>query len=521
MDLFNGIILPDGKRLPFPYPIEKVKVVDITIRNHPAYNRKGSKQLVATELISDGEYIGSYGGQIRYFNQDDDADLNEWNPYQLTPFEDSTYYIDGAETGNEIRYINDPKGVGNKTPNVQFFQSDKKVRGFYVCDVYAIKDIQPGEELMSSYGDGYWEILKLWYEKENPFACPDCNHRYQTEKQLYVHQRSKNRSRDIFECEICKAQFKRKYLYTAHLNTHSREILYVCDTCEYETYDIYLMKDHQYSKHGEKDRWKCFHCDLFFATASSLNRHNKELHDDDGNVTCVYCEDKFPSNKLLKRHVVEIHEKKKPFKCELCIADFETKTGLSVHKKHAHCNDSNRLEKSFKCTKCDTYVVNEYSITQHLKKMHGDPVNCKECDYTAKDKRDLVDHVENDHKKDATPCRVCGKKFQTISSMYRHIREVHNRKRRRNGIADNEMRTNSLKEFKEKYLQPGYNPNDEIRTCKVCNKTFSQRGSFYRHVREVHKDKKRMKHTKHDNHKLSNKNNQTSLNKKRRVDDKD
>jgi hypothetical protein len=59
MELFNGIILPDNKRVPFPHPVSpKVTVQAITIRNHPAYNRKGdAKQLTAKTDIAEGSIL--------------------------------------------------------------------------------------------------------------------------------------------------------------------------------------------------------------------------------------------------------------------------------------------------------------------------------------------------------------------------------------------------------------------------------------------------------------------------------
>ena len=141
VEIFNGIILPDGTPVPFDIDAVHVEVSDIKIKNHPAFRPKGSKGLVATEFISAGEYIGSYGGITRYFNDDGEEDRNQWNPYQLTPDPNGNYYIDGERTGNVFRYCNDPKGLGEA--NAKFYQSDKKIKDYYVCDVYAIKDINP------------------------------------------------------------------------------------------------------------------------------------------------------------------------------------------------------------------------------------------------------------------------------------------------------------------------------------------------------------------------------------------
>ncbi len=139
VDLYNGIVRPDGSKLEFVIPLTGVKVIDLKTVNHPAFQAKGSKGLVAIEAFSPGDYIGSYGGKICYFQEtnEGETDIAMWNPYQLTPDPDGNYYIDGMEVGNELRFCNDPQGTG-RAPNAQFYQSDERVGGFYVCDVYAV-----------------------------------------------------------------------------------------------------------------------------------------------------------------------------------------------------------------------------------------------------------------------------------------------------------------------------------------------------------------------------------------------
>lgn len=148
--LYDGLILPNGTRIPFPSKVsKKVQVVDITPRNHPVYSSYGSKRLIAKEFIPKHHFIGSHGGQIFFVGD------NEWNPYQITPKDIEDYYMDTEIGGNEMRYINPANSVNGGKANVKFYRSDDRLRGYYTTDVYAIKNIQPGEEILVSRGAEY------------------------------------------------------------------------------------------------------------------------------------------------------------------------------------------------------------------------------------------------------------------------------------------------------------------------------------------------------------------------------
>jgi len=364
-EVFNGIILPNKTRVSFSKAVRKIQVVDINIKNHPAFNRKGSKQVIATELIKEGEYIGSYGGEMKYCNEDPKKDRLNWNPYQLYPDSKGNYYIDGEVIGNELKYINDPKDVGNIGANAEFKQSNKTLKGFYTCEIKALRDIQPQEEILVSYGDDYWTSLQEWYERKNPFACPNCDFRTKTKYYLKEHlKRERNVSKD-YECDYCNKKYKKSSNLEKHMNIHTKEIIYKCDLCEYTTFSnsIYQHKEHH---HSDKI-YKCFECGIKFRTSSNF-----------------------------KEHVNIIHKKKKPFNCDQCASSFFRKGGLKAHIEFVH-----EKKKPFKCNQCDYACNLKQSLKTHIDAIHEKkkPFKCNQCNYACSQKINLKAHIQRRHER--------------------------------------------------------------------------------------------------------------------------
>ena len=387
MELFNGIILLDGKRVPFTHPIsEKLIVQDITIRNHPAYNRKGdAKQLTATANISQGEYLVSYGGHVRLVDADGEA---EWNPYQAAADKTSNYYIDGEEIGNEMRYINDAKGVGNKQPNVEFFQSRRRLQGYFTTEIFASQAIKVGEELLVSYGDDYWPALKQWYDEQHPFACPNCDFRTAWTHCLIRHMRFESGSGPQFECDYCGATFKTSEDFHAHVNIHTADIIYRCDECDF----ISLQKNglaHHVRAHHEESIWRCFQCQMILTSASNLKKHVSAVHSDEKPHACDKCDYKTARKDNLKAHVERVHAKKLAFACDDCKYRAATAGDLKKHVNAVHHDI-----RTHNCESCRYAASSRTKLKIHVERVHEKkrPFACDDCDYTGFDMQRINRH---------------------------------------------------------------------------------------------------------------------------------
>ena len=114
---------------------------------------------------------------------------HESSDYDLWLDRDANVAVDAARTGNEARFVNDYRGTGRR-PNAEFRECWDVRRGERVMAVFALpagkkagkkkKDggggggfggvggggIKKGEEILVSYGKGFWEQRKLENEYE-------------------------------------------------------------------------------------------------------------------------------------------------------------------------------------------------------------------------------------------------------------------------------------------------------------------------------------------------------------------
>jgi transcription elongation factor Elf1 len=374
MDLFNGIILEDDTHLSFPSAVsKKVAPREITIRNHPAYNRSGeAMQLQATADINTDEYIGTYGGKLLFVDADGESD---WSPYQMAPDATATYYIDAVEIGNELRYINDCKGVGSKTPNVGFFQSRRKFRGYFMTEVYAIKPIKAGEELLVSYGEEYWGLLKKWYEEKHPFDCPNCEYRTISKSNLRQHIKFEV-SVPLHECLYCGHCFKTYDQLNRHRNIHTAETLYRCeeDGCDFFSLHRSSIVNHMANAHAEAT-FKCFYCDKTFKSSGLLKNHSENNHDGERPFSCTICDYRAKIEDQLKYHIQRIHKPKtsvkRSFECPYDECNYKSELRDSIKR---HVEGKHEKRRNFRCPhyNCGFLSYRIDGLKVHLRKMHDD-----------------------------------------------------------------------------------------------------------------------------------------------------
>ena len=453
-EIYNGVVLPDGTRHQYT-PIEGVHVADLKTINHPAFVARGSKGLFADVSFAADDYIGSYGGKIIYFKDDLEEDVSSWNPYQLTPDPNGNYYIDGLEIGNELRYCNDPKGT-DREPNARFYQSDVTIGDFFVCDVHAIRDIAPGEEILISYGDGYWEMFQIWYENNNPFECPHCDYRTDTSKKRNSHKYRVHEDDSPtleLECSYCDRVFTAENSRDIHVNSeHTQKTLLTCSqkSCKYTTYSPYSLRAHKRKVHLQH-HYKCFQCDINFTSKNALDGHLSALHSDK-TYPCTQCNLVFKYTTGLSKHIKIIHKGIRSHRCDICNNTFTAKANLESHIIAVH-----KKEKPHKCQQCSESFSIIYNLVRHVKSVH-DKIRdhaCDQCDKMFSTSSDLHRHMERHKEELDYVCNICDKSFKTKASLTRHI-DVHNDERKHK--------------------------------CSICDWSFKEIGNLRRHERNIHKE---------------------------------
>eukprot|EP00047_Mylnosiga_fluctuans_P018042 m.66465 g.66465 ORF g.66465 m.66465 type:complete len:174 (-) comp7403_c0_seq2:255-776(-) len=116
----------------------------ITQAGHPA---RGQMGLYAARNLAAGAFVLRYAGFVYT-----DAECPASSDYtmRLRP----GLAIDADRAGNEARFINDYRGIGLK-PNVEL-RDAVDARGNPAMAVHTLRAVAKGEELLLSYGKGFW-----------------------------------------------------------------------------------------------------------------------------------------------------------------------------------------------------------------------------------------------------------------------------------------------------------------------------------------------------------------------------
>ena len=69
---------------------------------------------------------------------------------------DESFGIDASKFGNEMRFINDYRNIADEEN--AYFVIDRE-RGEYQTRIVASRYIEPGEEILTDYGEEYWRVI--------------------------------------------------------------------------------------------------------------------------------------------------------------------------------------------------------------------------------------------------------------------------------------------------------------------------------------------------------------------------
>lgn len=152
-------------------PCSLVKISLISSSTHPAHGQYG---LFAAKDLKPGKFVLQYLGEI-HPSAGSSAETVETTPdisnvdrhsksdYDLSLDRELGIGIDADRMGNEARFINDYRGISDR-PNVEFkeiWDERRKERGMGVWVLVEGKSgkgkgVRKGEELLVSYGKGFW-----------------------------------------------------------------------------------------------------------------------------------------------------------------------------------------------------------------------------------------------------------------------------------------------------------------------------------------------------------------------------
>ncbi|KAJ6442013.1 nucleoporin SONB [Purpureocillium lavendulum] len=139
-------------------PSPNVKIQPIRDPSHPANGQYG---LFAAQNLKPGAFILAYLGRVHAGGaSSEESDYDLW----LSRDDDGGdgLAVDAASEGNEGRFVNDYRGVGERA-NAVFGTAFCERWGEVCMGVWvlggknAAKGIRKGEEILVSYGKGFWE----------------------------------------------------------------------------------------------------------------------------------------------------------------------------------------------------------------------------------------------------------------------------------------------------------------------------------------------------------------------------
>ncbi|KAF2088490.1 hypothetical protein K490DRAFT_64540 [Saccharata proteae CBS 121410] len=141
-------------------PASNVRITPISNPSHPAHGQHG---LHAAQHLPAGSFILAYLGHTHTKSEADPA-----SDYDLSLDRELGMGVDATKKGNEARFINDYRGCGARGPNAEFRdvwvdvgrgQAEKRMGVFVVGAGKSGKravGIAKGEEILVSYGKGFW-----------------------------------------------------------------------------------------------------------------------------------------------------------------------------------------------------------------------------------------------------------------------------------------------------------------------------------------------------------------------------
>ena len=148
-------------------PSKLVRIRTITDPHHPAFGQRG---LFVAQNLKPRQWIINYGGELVR----DDEPQAETSDYCLGY--GKACCIDACNAGNESRFVNDYRGVPGATRNnVEFSEyeppstaGDIAIVGFRVGPL----GIKRGDELLTSYGKGFWRGRGMNSRRDEASDCP-------------------------------------------------------------------------------------------------------------------------------------------------------------------------------------------------------------------------------------------------------------------------------------------------------------------------------------------------------------
>jgi KRAB domain-containing zinc finger protein len=313
--------------------------------------------------------------------------------------------------------------------------------------------------------------------------------------------KNKRPDKSDYKCYICKQEFdliaeKNSHVKDAHKNDSK-----VCAICNKRKPTALSFENHL-RFHFFGYRFLCPHCGRNFRYKNLLEVHLKVEHSNYVQYLCDLCgySTKFKMN--LQRHLISFHMKVKGFICAFdeCTARYSTQVGLNLHLYRKH-----NLPAPINCPQCKQGFTFDSEVKIHLKHCTGLPIRekgslkenphldildngfrCQICSQIYETRAKWSVHYYHKHKT-SNICSICQKQLSSSTSLFKHIRVMHDKIKKYvcgfPGCARSFGFKHSL------MYHQNLHTNSKPFKCDICDFSTGDRSCMSKHKKKAHQQK--------------------------------
>ncbi|XP_076016603.1 zinc finger protein 142 [Genypterus blacodes] len=251
----------------------------------------------------------------------------------------------------------------------------------HLCPFAAKTKPALGRHLLSEHEEGPAE--------EKPLRCSSCSFSCRHQLVFEQHLRSHGGKR-VYRCTDCLYSTHNKQKITRHLRIHTGEKPYSCERCSYTCTEPSRLKLHM-RVHQEEKKYLCPECGYKCKWATQLKYHMTK-HTGEKRYACDVCEYRTNRADALRVHKDTQHCDARSYICEKCGKAFKTRFILKTHQRQ------HSEERPYACGRCSKTFRWPAGLRYHyLTHTKQQPFCCRHCSYTAKQKFQVVKHLQRHH----------------------------------------------------------------------------------------------------------------------------
>lgn len=344
--------------------------------------------------------------------------------------------------------------------------------------------------------------------EEYHYSCTECNAIFETVDAWTDHQVAEH-NQVAHHCDQCEKKFLRPSELAEHKNTHLRVKLYPCSICSDSYSTPQKLSDHVQQVHpgaagfaAAETEFFCDICIRSFKSRQAYSNHmrihakvpttNRKPGDTKAFTPQIIGKPikQFPivqpGNVLYKTNC---NVPNAPYSCDICGKGFMHKKNIWKHKKVLHADlvgDKNDRNDSEENTMQASTEDDEYNVDENGAVLSTPQFDSFNFSNYSNNTQTATSTPQQNATQEIKPiltfsCDLCYKKFPLKTSLWKHKRAKH-------GIINASTLGNAEASPHGIPVQPQQSSGDGSRSsCTICKVTFSDKKSYYRHRKNVHK----------------------------------